>query len=161
MQKRENSRTVSFISVSIHLFLLSSKLLTRVKEDKDGQIEVSGLYEAFQFRMLESGFNVKIGKRLFVEYLLELFPNAEKERLNINNNESILTVCKEIVVKPLGTLITVECLDLGEIKQFLTEDFVAIKESESQLTCDVDCNIQINGSSVYKRVTFFNPRNGP
>lgn len=158
-KKGEYSRIVSFISVSIYfLFLLSSRLLTRIKEEKDGEVEVSGLYEAFQFELLESGFNVKIGKRLFVEYLLELFPNARKERLNINNNESTLTVYKGIVVKPLGTLLTAECLDFGEIKQFLTADFVVIKESESQLTCDIDCNIQINGNSVYKRVTFFNTK---
>ena len=136
-------------------FLLSSRLLTKMKEEQDVEVEVNSLYEAFQFELLESGCNVQFEKRLFVEYLLKLFPNATKTKLNINNNETTLTVYKRIVLKPLSTLITADCLDFGEVKQFLTSIFVLIKETESQLTCDVDCNIQINGNSVYKRVTFF------
>ena len=66
-----------------------------MQEEQDGEVEVNSLYEAFQFELLESGCNVQIGKRLFVEYLLKLFPNAKKARLNINNNETTLTVYKK------------------------------------------------------------------
>lgn len=51
-----------------------------MKEEKDGEVEVNSLYEAFQFEFLESGFNFKIGKGLLAEYSLKLFPNAKRER---------------------------------------------------------------------------------
>lgn len=127
--------------------------MTRVKEERDLEIEVNILYEAFKFEMLESTYYINIGKRIFVEHLMEIYPNISKQR--INQKGVLRTLYKGITLKQLSTQKPSECSQLSEIKQFLTPDFLVKDENESKLTCDVECDIQINGNQLYKRVTFF------
>ena len=95
------------------------------------------LFDAFKFTCLESGENVSVGKRLFVEHLVNIFPNVQKERVNErgDNGRSIVTYYKSILLKSkLQTEQTEYPFDFINIKDFVKQSFVLTKKTEKNHT---------------------------
>ena len=55
-------------------------LQSRLIEDGSSSVEVYNLYKAFDFEMKEAGTPIQYSKRIFLDHILNVFPNAAEKR---------------------------------------------------------------------------------
>jgi hypothetical protein len=140
------------------VYIFHFRLLSNVGVSEGDKVEVNQLYNAFKFECLESGHEQNIGKRLFVEHLVSVFPNVHKERVNERKSESrsIVTYYKGLVFKPLHNLNQRDNQsDFKDIKQFINAPFVLTKETENCLIYNLDTGIEVNGVNISKTLKFY------
>lgn len=101
------------------------------------------LCEAFQFEMLESGFRVEFGKRLFTDHMAALFPNVLKKR--IKTKQTTDTVYFGIKLKTIDPSVEINTMSFENLPTFLLDDFIVKQKSEYSITCECDSECVTNG----------------
>ena len=128
------------------------RLLSRVKEEPNGFVEVNKLYTSFEFEMVESGVDLKVPKMVFLGHILKVFPNARKERKTGNTNSKVTTY-HGITLLPIESFMPVKSITIKEIKGFLANDVTVTDEHEKSIKCTIDSHCTSSGNRIVKVIT--------
>ncbi|XP_053385666.1 multidrug resistance-associated protein 1-like [Mercenaria mercenaria] len=150
-----NNINGALVGLSVSYALQVRKLLTRVKEDTSGSVEVNDLFNACKFEMEECGAKNIASKRVFVDHIIKVYPTDEKKRVQ-KLRKSTVTQCTGISIVPVDMNIPVN-VNLITVNDILTKcesDIKIVEESSNTLKCSLETTCKSNDNSIMKVITF-------
>ncbi|XP_045156281.2 uncharacterized protein LOC123522863 isoform X2 [Mercenaria mercenaria] len=111
------------------------------------------LYESYRLESIDSGYEIEMDRRSFVDVFLKLFPNAIRKK--VRQGQFVKNVYEGIKLKPLEPVLTSTAThSFEQLISILPCDFVVKEYSEERVLCNLDTFFKSNGNTVQKNVTF-------